>query len=355
EAARRAVSTSFDVRAGRDDVAASQAAVSTAKAGYIPKLQGIARYTRLSDIGPQQLAPGDVVFAPGAMGMIQITPETPLIGVPLDLPSLVNNYTLQASLTIPLSDYFLRVAPSVSAAESAEDASEHNLRATDHNVDLNARTTYYNWVRARLQVSVAESAVETARGHLDDVQKAFNVGSASKADVLRVQSSLAQNQLNLVRAQNGAELAEVRLRTVMHDAGNEPLAIGEDVRADMPATDEDPAAAYKRALENRPELKSISASIEATRGREAVTRAAYLPRIDLVANAAYNDPNSRVFPSSDEFRGSWDISAQLTWTPTYAVLTRAQIRESEARAAQLEAQRYLTADNVRIEVWSDWQ
>src|ERR1051325_9915383 len=59
EAARRAVTTSYDVRAGRDDVAASQAAVSTAKAGYIPKLQGIARYTRLSDIGPQQLAPGD--------------------------------------------------------------------------------------------------------------------------------------------------------------------------------------------------------------------------------------------------------------------------------------------------------
>src|SRR5215468_7746668 len=211
EAARRAVSTSFDVRAGRDDVAATQAAVSTAKYGYIPKLQGIGRYTRLSDIGQQQLGPGDVVFAPGAMGQITITPETPLIGVPLTLQSLVNNYTLQASLTIPLSDYFLRVAPSVSAAESSEAASEQNLATTSKNVDLNARTTYYNWVRARLQVSVAEAAVETARGHLDDVQKAFNVGSASKADVLRVESSLSQAQLNLVRAQNNSELSDYRL------------------------------------------------------------------------------------------------------------------------------------------------
>src|SRR5215470_6104913 len=51
DAARRAVKTSYDVQAGRDDVAANQAAVSTAKYGYIPKLVGLARYTRLSDIG----------------------------------------------------------------------------------------------------------------------------------------------------------------------------------------------------------------------------------------------------------------------------------------------------------------
>src|SRR5262249_52750975 len=161
--------------------------------------------------------------------------------------------TLQASLTIPLSDYFLRVAPSVSAAESSEAASEQNLAATSNNVGLNARTTYYNWVRARLQVGVAEAAVDTARGHLDDGQKSFNVGSASKADVLRVQSSLSEAQLNLVRAQNNSELSEYRLRTVLHDYGNAPFAIGEDVLAEMPVEDENVNELTRRALANRPE------------------------------------------------------------------------------------------------------
>lgn len=355
EAARRAVSTSFDVRAGRDDVAATQAAISTAKAGYIPKLQGIARYTRLSDIGPQQLAPGDVVFAPGAMGQITITPETPLIGVPLDLPSLVNNYTLQASLTIPLSDYFLRVAPTVSAAESSEAASEQNLTATNHNVDLNARTTYYTWVRARLQVGVAEAAVETARGHLDDVQKAFNVGSASKADVLRVQSSLSEAQLNLVRAANSSELSEYRLRTVLHDPTNAPLAIGEDVLADMPVEDENVNELTQRALANRPELKAIADNVDASKSRASAQRAGYLPRLDLVGNATYANPNQRFFPQQDQWNATWDVSVQVTWTPSDIFGTSSTVRETEARAAQLESQRESTADSVRVEVVSDWQ
>src|SRR5262249_31053339 len=159
-------------------------------------------YTRLSDIGDQTL--GSLVVAPTAPADGPIPAGTQLVNVPVVFPSLVNNYTFTAQLSVPLSDYFLRVPQSVGAAESSQRSSEHNLSATTNNTDLNARTTYYSWVRARLQVGVAQQAVETARGHLDDVQKSFNVGSASRADVLRVESSLAENQLNLVRAANSA-------------------------------------------------------------------------------------------------------------------------------------------------------
>src|SRR5215813_10952486 len=61
ETARRAVATSPDIAGGRADVEASRAAVSSAKTGYIPKVQGTARYTRLSDVGPQVL--GNFVVA----------------------------------------------------------------------------------------------------------------------------------------------------------------------------------------------------------------------------------------------------------------------------------------------------
>jgi len=353
EAANRARTTSHEIRAGREDVAAAQAVAEQARANWWPKLVGTARYTRLSDIGTLELGAGNLVGTMAPAG--PIPPGTPLFSVPLTLPVLLNSYTLQAGLTIPLSDYFLRVPQGVEAADRGADAAGANLEATGNNVDVNARTAYYTWVRARLQVAVAVAAVDTARGHLDDVQKAFNVGSASRADVLRVQSSLAQAQLNLVRAQNAAELSEVRLRTIMHDTTTEPLAIGEDVLADMPAEDEDPNALTQRAFANRPELRALVSNIAATREREKVQRAGYLPRLDLVGNATYADPNQRIFPSTDEFRGTWDVTAQLTWTPTDIPLVRGQVHETEARAAQLEAQRDLTADNVRVEVWSDWQ
>jgi outer membrane protein len=353
DAARRAVSSSYDIRAGRDDVAATEAAVSSAKAGYVPKLQGVARYTRLSDIGAQTL--GSIVVAPGAPPDGPLPAGAQLVNVPLNFPSLVNNYTFSAQLAIPLSDYVLRVPQSVGASESLEHAAEHNLRATSNNIDNNARSAYYSWVRAKLQVGVAQAAVDTAQGHIDDVQKAFNVGSASKADVLRAQSSLAQAQLNLVRAQNAAELAEVQLRTLLHDDGATPLAIGEDVLADLPVTDEDVNQLTRRALENRPELRVLLDNEEATRGRAKVQRAGYFPRVDLVGNVNYANPNTRFFPQSDNWNSSWDVSAQLTWTPTDVFGTSSAVRESEARAAQLQSQKLAAADGVRIEVVSAWQ
>jgi outer membrane protein TolC len=353
EAARRAVTSSYDIRAGRDDVAATEAAVTSAKLGYLPKLQGIARYTRLSDIGVQSI--GSLVVAPTAPPDGPIPAGTQLVNTPVAFPALVNNYTFTAQLAIPLSDYFLRVPQGVGAAESLEGASRHNLRATSNNIDQNARSAYFSWVRARLSVAVAQSAVETAQGHIDDVQKAFNVGSASKADVLRVQSSLAQAQLNLVRAQNGSELSEVQLRTLLHDDGQSPLAIGEDVLADMPTTDEDLAKLTKQALENRPELGVLVDDAEATRGRAKVERAGYFPRIDLVGNVTSANPNTRFFPQREQYDTTWDVTAQLTWTPTDIFTTASSVRETEARAAQIESQHLAAADGVRIEVVSAWQ
>jgi outer membrane protein TolC len=353
EASRRARSTSYEIRAGQEDVAANEAITDEARAGWWPHLVGTARYARLSGIGTQSLGSGNLVATTLPQGPIPM--GTPLFSVELVLPVLLNFYSLQGSLTVPLSDYFLRVPQSVAAAARGTDASSANLEATRNNVDASARTTYYAWVRARLQVEVALAAVDNARGHLADVQKAFNVGSASRADVLRVESSLSTAQLSLVRAQNGAELAEVRLRTVMHDSGEAPLGIGENVLADMPADDEDPKALTQRALTNRPELRALANNIAATREHESVQRAGYWPRLDLVGNVQDANPNPRIFPQQDDFRATWDVNAVLTWTPTDIPLVRGQVHESEARAAQLEAQRDLTADNVRIEVWSDWQ
>src|SRR6266568_2995179 len=132
DAARRAHATSYDIRAGQEDLAASAAAVDEARAGWWPKLQGTARYTRLSDIGASNL--GSLVATPPTVGPGPIPAGTQLINVPLTFPVLLNSYTLQASLSIPLSDYFLRVPASVGAAESAADASSANLAATGNNV-----------------------------------------------------------------------------------------------------------------------------------------------------------------------------------------------------------------------------
>lgn len=353
ETARRAIASSHDIAASRQDVEASRAAVSAAKAGYVPRVQGYARYTRLSDVGPQLI--GNLVAAEPGTPPGPLPPGAPLLNVPVAITSLVDQYALGASLTIPLSDYFLRTAPAVDAAEMGHRASELELSASERDVELNARRTYYVWARAVLNVGVAEDALATASGHLGDARNLQAAGSLSRADVLRVESSVAQAQLGVVRARSAAEVAATRLHIVLHDDGRTPLVMGEDMFADLPGAEEDIAVLTRRALESRPELRALAHRAAATRRRAAVQRAGYLPRLDLVGDATYADPNPRIFPQKDEFHGTWDVSAVLTWTPSDFFGTTSAVRETEARAAQLEARRQSAADGVRIEVESAWQ
>ena len=353
ETARRAVASSHDLAGSRADVEAARAAVSSAKAGYIPKLQGTARYTRLSDIGPQLV--GNFVVAGAGTPLGPLPAGTQLQDVPVAITTLVDNYVFGASIAVPLSDYLLRTAPGVDAAEKGQSASEQQLRASVEDVELNARTVYYAWARAVLNVAVAEDALTTANGHLEDARHLQAAGSLSRADVLRAESSVAQAQLGVVHARSAAEVSATRLHIVLHDDGGTALAIGEDVLGDVPGDEEDVATLTRRALENRPELRALAESAAAARAHATVQRAGYLPRVDLVGNVTYADPSPRIIPQKEEFRGTWDVSAMLTWTPSDIFGTSSAVRETEARAAQIDSRRESAADSIRLEVESAWQ
>jgi outer membrane protein TolC len=351
----RTKTTSPQLRAEGEKVRAAEAAIDQAETGYIPKLQVTARYTRLSPLDTGTF--GNLVATNPSVPAGMIPPGTPLFNVPLEFPVLLNNTSLQLQLTIPLTDYFLRVPHFVGSAKSSERAAEANRDATTNDVDVDARQAYYDWMRARLQLIVADQGLEQARGHLADVQKAAQVGTASRADVLRVESSVAQADLTRVKAQNAAELTQERLRTLMHDPSTQAYTLGEDVRLDMPPVvgDESLDALLRAAAQHRPELRALSESTDAARSQGKALTAGYLPRVDLFGDVYYQNPNQRIVPAEDTFKATWDVGVQLTWTISDIPATAAQKAQSSAQVAQLEAQRAEVADSIRLEILSALQ
>jgi outer membrane protein TolC len=110
------------------------------------------------------------------------------------------------------------------------------------------------------------------------------------------------------------------------------------------------AALWAEAVRSRPELAALSAEVRAQLARASVERAAYVPRLDAFANAQYSNPNSRVFPQTDEFRGSWDAGLQLTWVISDAASAGARSRGAEANARAAEQRRAELVDAIRIDV-----
>jgi outer membrane protein TolC len=368
EVAKRAADTSVDAEVKQRSVEVAEARQQAAEAGYWPMLTGTARYTRLSAVPPFALAnpTASFVVTPGQPGdattprTLNLTGPNPDTLIAASLPPFavpVNQYLLQASLTVPLSDYVFRVSRGIAAATHSARAARIEEQAARVKVAAEGRIAYYQWIRARGQLVVAGQAVEQARLHLRDAQQMFAAGVISKADTLRAESQVKSNELLLTRTQNLVALSEEQLHIVMHDASARRYEIGEDVTVALPprATDAELARLQEEAFDHRIELRALDETAGSVRELARVARAANYPRLDLAGNAIYANPNQRIFPLQNRFDSTWDASVVLSWTPTDIPGARANERMQDAQEAQILAQREALLDGLRLEVTQAYQ
>jgi outer membrane protein TolC len=354
EAARRASASSHDARARGADAEAARAEIDRANLGWYPRATLTARYTRLSDIDPPAFGPPGASLVATSDPPGPLAPGAPLValdGSALSFPVVLDQAVGQAGIVVPISDYFLRVSPSRDAAEHARDAAELGTAAARRDAATQARLAYYAWARARLQGVVTHQAIEQARQHLALIEAARDGGRANPADVLRAQSALANTELLDERAQNAARLAEARLRTLMHDTRGVTFAIGEDLFAPADGgADADSERLHDAARRQRPELRAIEASGASVDEQRAATRAAEWPRLDAFANGYLANPSPRVFPQDAEWKATWDVGLQLTWSPNDLAGASPQQRTLDARRARLAAERDAVSDAIGDEI-----
>jgi outer membrane protein TolC len=73
------------------------------------------------------------------------------------------------------------------------------------------------------------------------------------------------------------------------------------------------------------------------------------------ADAQYSNPNSRIFPAKDEFHGSWDVGAMLSWTVSDIPGAAASTKGATADVVTLTAQRHALEDSIRLEVTDSYE
>jgi outer membrane protein TolC len=344
----RAVNTNFDLQKRHAELLAAEARVDQAKVAYYPRLTGLARYARLSHIEPQLL--GNFVVAPGAMPG-PLAAGQPLVNAPVAIEYFPNYTLLQASLAVPLLDYIMRIPSMSAAAQHNHEAALWTERATRAQVATEARVLYYSWVRARMQTVIAKQTLAQAHRHLDQVKHAFEVGAASKADVLRVDAQVSGAEVFVTRANDLDAVLEDGLHTLLHDGAFGHFEVGDDIQKDLPAVVFDPAEKMmSEAWANRAELRAVRAGGEALQAQVDLEDAGKLPHLDLVADGAYANPNPRIFPPKDRFDTSWDVGVQLTWVPNELAAAVHGARGARQTLAANNAEQNALRDALRAEV-----
>ncbi|HEX7671372.1 MAG TPA: TolC family protein [Polyangiaceae bacterium] len=342
EVARRAIETSPEDRARKADVETAESEIDRTRVDYYPRVTLTARYTRLSPITPPELRIGTFP--------------------PVPFPVILDQYLAQAGVTVPLSDYFLRIRQSHDAAVRSREAAELNAAAARRAVAAQAKLDYYGWARAKLGEIVTAQSVEQANHHLEFARAARDAGRAPTADVLRAESLVAAAELADARMRNAALLAEERLHTVMHDSrprgstgagASSPYEIGEDLLGPLDAGDAGEAEAlYREAVRRRPELRALERTDSSLRSQRDAAQARGLPRLDAFGNAYLVNPSPRVFPQAEKWLATWDMGVQVTWSPNDLGGASSTERSLDARRKRLDAERAALTDSMRDEITS---
>jgi outer membrane protein TolC len=352
--ARRSLVTSFTVKQYAETLRASAARVDQAFQAFLPRLRVSGSLYSVGISNPPSL--GTVVVdsaAPGPIGLTDVA-QGKLKAVPLALPTVLGAYLLEATVTVPVSDYFLRLCHQYESATSERDAARYDLESQKASSTANARVAYYTWLRSRGAVAVSVLALEDQKTHLALAENQLKFGRASRADVLRAETGVASAELALEQAKNLADVSEKQLRVAIHAEDDEELVPGESLDTALV-----PVQGLERALEDeaiarRPEIKAFAARARSLRKQATAARNAGLPTLSASGNAIAANANEGALGPTSNWIGVYYFSAQLSWSPNDVGVQASAAADALHRAGALEAQALALQDSIQVEVKQDF-
>jgi len=179
------------------------------------------------------------------------------------------------------------------SARSRLKISEFGLKGQMLNLISNAESAYWDVVAARENLKVAEGARNVAAEFLKLSQKQLELGALSPLDIYNPQQQLATNEVSVAQAKFTLTQREDALRKQIGadlDAQVRALPIVLTDVAEMPleSINYDKEESVGLAMQNRPDLKQATQSLDVDDLSIQQSRNALLPNLSLIGNYNIN-------------------------------------------------------------------
>jgi outer membrane protein TolC len=225
-------------------------------------------------------------------------------------------------------------------------STQESIRQAELDTILNVKRAFYGYLLARRFLEVARESVSLAEKHLTNVKNLYEVGMATRFDLLRAEVQLANLQPQLIRARNGLEMSELALKNLLGLDLSQPVEIkGElefqDVQIDV-------EEATQKALLNRPELHQLNYQRQMAGELIKLARAADLPTLAIGGQINYwaNNLNFR----KNNWENYYTISLALNIPIFNGFANQAQAAQARALARQLDFTMKGLTESVKMEV-----
>lgn len=255
------------------------------------------------------------------------------------------DYQFSMSLSLPLFTSG-RLTAGFRQAKYGLLSSEEGLRQSEHTTVFNAKAAFYGVLLAKEFVKVAGEAVADAEKHLNNVKRLYELGMASKFDLIRTEVRLANLKPELIAARNNLRIAELNLKTLLGLDLSQPIEVRGEMKFD--AVEPDLDESVSRALANRPEISQIGYQKRMAGEMLKLARASSLP--SLAISGTYNFWTDAFNFRKDNWQNYYTVNLALTVPIFNGFSSSARIAQSKSMMRELDLTTKGVVDMVEFDV-----
>ena len=294
-------------------------------AGYLPNISGSASYIKRKEVE-------------GAAELSGITSVSPT----LRFSFAEEMYENKLALTQPVFTWG-KIYQSNRQASLNYKYIDEEFRKTKQEVIYKTKEAFYGCMLARQMVFISKEAFDVTAAHLKVIEKFYDEGRSSSYDVSRAKVSLANAKTNLIRAENGFNLAKQSLVNILNIKEKDIEFSGELQYQPLDFKQEDLIDA---ALNNRPELKQIAYQEDISKSLVKLTSSGNKPNIAITASSSWQNT---VWEEKNWYN-SWTAVAVLSMPIFDGFSTFQKTKQAKTNLEQVKLSKEALVEGIKFEV-----
>ncbi|MCX5750129.1 MAG: TolC family protein [Candidatus Saganbacteria bacterium] len=217
------------------------------------------------------------------------------------------------------------------AAVKSLDGARADLANKILDVQFDVTSSYFDVLKSRENVALAQKSVEMADSHLANLKARFKAGISTRAEVLRTEVQAAEAEVGLTKARAAYELVKNKYGSALGIEVDWAQPFSED-KFDELKTFPTYNEILKIANNNRPDLKKLDLSQAMAEDQVSVAKGTFYPSVALVGTSNYSMTRYPIFDAQTQ---GWTVLATANWTLFDGLKNMNQVKEASANVEKL--------------------
>ena len=171
---------------------------------------------------------------------------------------------------------------------------------------------FYHVLMLQKQYDVRQTNVKYSQASLNDVKNKVKFGTATHFNLIRARVDLSNAQTQEIRAKNDLEQAKAAFYNVLGVSQNSQVALDDSLGYKSVHSNEQEA--IHTALINRPDLASSKLNVELRKSSLKSMYARYLPTVSAYFDQTWANPAPLTIPPTQSWGYIWNAGLRLNWS-----------------------------------------